>query len=44
MKNITDGLFIKKLETAKWPYEVYRGNILQDFWLILTSQTKKRVV
>lgn len=36
-KNKKDGLFIKKFITKKWPYEIYRGSIFQDFLLVLNS-------
>lgn len=35
--NQWDASFIKKFITAKWPYELYKGSILQDFLLVLSS-------
>lgn len=35
--NKLDTLFLKKFITKKWPFEVYKSSLLQDFWLVLTS-------
>jgi hypothetical protein len=29
--------FLKKFVTKKWPYELYKGSVIQDFWTILSS-------
>ena len=30
-------LLIKKATVRKWPYELYKGSLFQDFWLVFTS-------
>ncbi len=37
--NKWDASFIKKFITKKWPFEMYKGSILQDFWSVLSSST-----
>ncbi len=33
---IWNNAFLKKFITNKWPYEVYKGSLLQDFWTVLS--------
>lgn len=36
--NTWDVSFIKKFITAKWPYEVYKGSLLNDFLSVFFSK------
>lgn len=37
-RNVWDNSFLKKFVTTKWPFEIYRGSIFQDFWTVLSSK------
>jgi hypothetical protein len=32
-----DGSFIKKFVTPKWPYELYKGSLFNDFVTVMLS-------
>ncbi len=38
VKNTWDTSFIKKFISSKWPYELYKGSLLNDFFSVLFSK------
>ncbi len=41
MKYRKNNAILKKFETINWAYELYRGSVFQDFWIVLTAETKR---